>query len=365
MATWRLVIAQLTDNKPLGELTQFSNFQYTRSLSKLATCSFQIRSDNPLMDRLTKTDVIAKLYRDTTLQFCGPVVSSEEAADHETQTVSVNCADQGWVLTKRLTGKSSTGLQFTTPTDVANIAKQLIDGTNLDLDTRISTSAVTLTSGSSRTYTAGPYRFILDCITELGSTIDGFDWRIVPVESWSNGGLISTPVGYFDAQTLIGSNKPTAIFEYGVETRANILDYKITTTRDGQATRVYHPGSSPDAPVVTNSSTTVKNTWGLEEDAITGVDITDATMRQKLTDEHIAVRETPRRILTFTPHIDPGLTGRIPRAFVDYDIGDTVTVRIVNAGKVRFAGLVRVYGVTLSVDDQGFERVNLVTEDES
>jgi hypothetical protein len=364
MSLWTAV---LTDKyyKPLGELTQMTGFQYSRGLNKLATCGFTVRLDNEFVDALAACEGYLKLYRQNGLRYFGPLVTAEQQADASTKSLAVTSADVGWILSHRLAGKSTTGTIFAAPTDLAQIAKTLIDTTNAEWETGLSTSVGTLSAGSGRTYTAGPYRNILEIVQELATALDGYEWRVVPIDNWGDGVQTNIKIGYLEATPLIGSYKPLAVFEYGPNTRSNILTYNFSRTRDQQANRVFHALSDFSDPHFQNN-TAAQSNWGLMEDILSLPDVTDSSMRDGIIGEHVAVRGNPRDIVRITPHIDPGPNGIIPHPFEDYDIGDTITARIVVNGEIRFAGLLRVYGINVTVDDAtGFERVELVTEDDS
>jgi hypothetical protein len=348
---------------PQGEVRNFGGFQFTRAISKLAIAKFRVRLDNDLANSLASAERYIKVYRSGALVLFGPIISAEEVADRSEQTIEVTCADMGWFLTRRLAGKSASGHLFTVATGRAAIAKTLIDTANSESDTRLSTASYAHTAGSSITYKAGPYRPVLECVQELAGALDGFDWRVHPIENWVNGASITTNAGAIEMKTVIGAAKPNAVFEYGPATRANVLSYGKTRTRDQQANRVFHLRDGSN--VVTGNNAAAQAAWDLMEDVAAG-DITDGTFRQKLVDEHVAVRGYPRDLVRMTPHIDPGTAGHVPQPFVDYDIGDTITFRSVVNGQVRFAGSLRVYGITINVDQEtGFERVTLLLEDEA
>lgn len=349
---------------PQAELRNVSDLTFFRGINKLATLSFKVRLDNSQVNRLTACTGYIKLYRKGTLVFFGPIVSAEETADHDAQAVAVNCADAGWVLAHRICGRSATGQVYSTVTARSAIAKDLIDIANTAGETGISTTAYTLTSGSSITYKAGPYANLLATIQELGGALDGFDWLVRPIENWVNGASTGAKVGGFQASTIIGVTQANAVFEYGVGTRSNVLGYTITTSRDQQANMVFHVSGSDPSDVKTGTDAAAQTTWGILMDVVSA-DLTDATMRQKLVDEHAAVRGNPRTIVKMIPHIDPGAFGRVPDPFVDYDAGDTVTFRAIHAGQVRFSGLLRVYGITATMENSGFERVELTLQDDS
>lgn len=365
-ARWRAVV---TDSayKPLDELAAPGGIAYARSINKLATVSFAIPFTAKYFQVMADLQAYIKLYRNTSLMFFGPLITSEETAEREEQTMALTAADCGWILNKRLAGKSATGHQFTTATNVAAISKTLIDTANTEAETGIKTDTVTLTAGSSRTYTAGPYRPVIQSVQELGSALDGFDWRFVPIENWINGAVSGTKIGYFDAQTLIGVDNKTSVFEYGLSTRSNVVGYSKVTTRDGQASRVYLPDQNFNNVVGPATNTAAEAAgWGVTEDVLSLPDITDSTMRTQIVTEHTTVRGFPRKILRITPHIDPGATGRVPQPFVDYNIGDTIYAKIIANGSIRFQGAARVYGININIEaETGFERVELVLEDDS
>jgi hypothetical protein len=352
----------LTDraHTPVGQLTEAASVNCFRGLGKLSTCAFQIPLSNAHTERLAACDGHIKVYRKGSLLFVGPIITAEENAERETRSIAVTAADAGWYLGKRVVGKSTSGTLWTTATARHTIAKSLVDTANTEFETGIDTSFYTWTSGSAITYKAGPYALCLPIIQELGAALDGYDWFVYPRENWVNGAVANQKIGSMNVQTLIGSAKPNVVFEYGTNTRSNVLSYTKTTTRDTQANTVYHVGTDGSAKV---GFLSVLGGWPLMDDVISG-EFTDPTYRQKLVDEHVAVRGMPRTLMKMTPHIDPGVTGRVPEPFIDYDIGDTITFRAVAENIVRFSGTLRVYGIRSSIDPSGFERVELVLEDE-
>jgi hypothetical protein len=357
---YKIVLTDLSYT-PVAELRNVGGVTFTRALSKLAPFKFRVRLDHYEADRLAACEGYIKVYRNGVLLFFGPIITAEEVAEREVQTIALTCADIGWMLIHRLGGKSMTGTQWTSVTDRAVIAKSLIDTTNTENETGIQT-LTTPTSGEAITYKAGPYRHIMPMIQELGNALDGFDWRIVPLENWANGAVTSQKIGRFDSYEIIGTAQTNAVFEYGTGTRSNVLSYSKTRTRDTQATRVYHVS---DYNALTAQNTTATTQWKLMEDAI-AVDITDTAMRNGLLSEHVRVRANPRDLIRLTPHIDPGVTGRLPVPFTDYDIGDTIEARLSHNNVIRFAGALRVYGITATIEENSqFERIDLILEEES
>ena len=347
---------------PQGPVLGASSFQFFRGINKLATVQFQVPLEHTHEDRLSSLTGHIKVYRNKTLQYVGPLISAEEKADRNARSLAITSADAGWVLGKRIVGKSASGDRWTTATARHTIAKTLVDGANTEAETGINTTNYTWSSGSAISYKAGPYGNLLASIQELGNALDGFDWVVRPVENFADGAVSGPKLGSLQIATLIGSNQPNAVFEYGHGTRSNVTEYTKSVTRDGQANMVYHIGDTPGDPK-SSINTTSRATWGWMQDVVTE-QFSDSTLRQALADEHARVRAYPRVLVRMTPHIESG-DGRVPEPFVDYDVGDTIQFRAVHNGLVKFAGQLRVYGIRVTMDESGFERVELILEEEA
>jgi len=366
---WGLV---LTDSSyaPLGEILNASDRQIGLMLNGVDTLGFSVRLDNPLADPLLSTNCYVKAYRNSVLQFYGPVISAQEAADSNGARISVNAAGAAWILSKRLAGKNATGTVFGSATDRAAIVSSLIATTNIDGETGIQTNAANR-SGSALTYTAGPYRPIMDILTELASTFDGFDWRFMPIENYSGGVVTGQKISQLNAYpasgggpgvlgTTIGVDQDNAVFEWGNNTRGNIVAYNRSVSRDTQANKVYHNVSEgPDAPgypTFSASDPASISAYRLLE-ALVETDIHDTALRNSLLNAHIAVRKNPRQIIDFTPA--NGNLVNLPQYGVDYSVGDRVRARAQYNTSVRFDAMMRVWSVTFTIDENGTEQATL------
>ena len=369
---WRFVLTD-AQHRPVGEILNAGDRQVALPLNKLDTLSFKVRGDNYLADELLSCEGFIKGYRNGLIVYHGPIISAEETGDANGVSIAVNSAGAGWILTKRLAGKSSTGTVFSTPTDRAQIVKQLIqtadtEGAAFDPNgvTGIDVTTQPIVAASAVTYIAGPFRPISEIVTELATTMDGFDWRILPVDNFFNGGVTSPYIGQFFAQPLLGTDEPNVVFEYGAG-RNNIASYTRTINRDTQANRVFHfTSNGPDAfgyPTVSAIDASTITDWGLLED-LAQADLLDLGLRQSLVQQHVNVRKFPRQIIQFDPHIDPRSIGRVPQYGSDYTVGDSVRARAVYAGNLRFDAMMRVWGVQFTIDNNGVEKTTLTLADE-
>jgi hypothetical protein len=387
--TWVLADNNFT---PVGEILNAKNRRITLPLNKVSTASCQIRMDNPLVARLSDGEGYLKVYRDGVLRFYGPIITVEETVVKDSQTLVLNATDPGWIFSKRLAGKSDKGDTPGVNMDRATIFETLLDTANFEWDTGISTDNLTpapaafgdftgqaffraatdysgarRSSGSDITYTAGPYKPLIECLRELSTGRDGFDWRLVPFDNFdaSMGEISTDKIAEWQAFPLMGSDRPAAVFEYGTG-RLNVQDFKRTIDRQGQATKVYHNAAAgPDAPgypTVSAVDFEAALNWGILEDVAIG-DLELLSFRQRLVDEHIRVRSKPRQIIEFTPHIF--VPGRMPSYGIDYEIGDNVRVRIHHTDRMQFDGYIRVWGVSFEIDDAGVERVAITMAEEA
>lgn len=361
---WSFVLTDL-NYVPLGEILNAQNRVVSLSLNSYDTASLVVRLDNPLAPIMATVGGYLKAYRNGVLRFFGPIITAEETGDALGATVAVNCISPGWFLTKRLAGRSATGTVFSSATDRAQIIASLLATTNAENDTGIAAGA--MSAASSITYTAGPYRYISDLLTELSASYDGFDWRLIPVDNYANGVLTGPTIATMIAAPSLGTTQTNAVFEWGQNGRGNIASYTRQTTRDQQANQLFHfTSDGPDAPgfgtLSTNNTDSIA-IWRMTESLAEG-DIKDFNLRNALLAQHLAVRKSPRQTITFNPVVDPLNANRLPEFGIDYDVADRVRARAQYNSSVRFDAYLRVWGVSFSIDNSGAETASLTLSEQ-
>jgi len=359
MAQWTWVLTG-NDYRPVGELLNVYSMNVAFPLSKLDTCSFTVRLDNPMADLLLSCRGYLKGYRNGTLMYFGPIISAQESVDRETGTVAVNSVGAGWILNNRFAGKSASGDISTTALDRAVRFSQLLATANAEKLTGITPAASS--ASSTAIYSTGPYKKLITCLQELSTGSDGFDWRIIPVDNISSGTVNpGSTIGNIVMQPVIGSLKENAVFEHGIETKHNIASYERIVSRESQANKVYHNASpGPDAPGYPTVSALDDSSiadWGLLED-LAEADLLDLTMRTQLVSAHVDVRKQPRQTINFTPisSLNPAM---VPQLGTDFNIGDIVPARAVRNGVVRWSGLFRAYSAQFAFDNNGVEQMTI------
>ena len=344
----------------LGEVQDASERKLEIPLSKSATASFKIRTSNPILEDLYAADRVLKIYRYTIpseswdLLFNGPIVTLEATSDTGGPTVLVNASDPTFFFAKRVVGQYATwtspytGLLFSGVDKVA-VMQSLLGTANGYGETGVDDNGTAC--GTNVVYIAGPYKRLDEVMQELGDTADGFEWICEPQE------YASGKIGKWTAAATLGSSKLTAAFEYGPGTRANIAEFNYQKNWTDMANSVYNlpqslPATSPDIRTGTPDSTSITN-HGLYQEIVDATDLTNDTLRDALCNAHIAVRGNPRQIVTFAPVVNPAQDSSVPLYGYDYGVGDTVPVRIAPEGVDLVSGGVRVYRMTIELDNDG------------
>jgi hypothetical protein len=375
--TWRLVVTDHT-YVPQGEILNAYEKNITLPLNGLDLCSFRVRLDNPQADWLMSTEGYIKAYRNDVLRFFGPVVTAQETGGANDASVAVNAVGAGWIMTKRLVGKSAAGDVYISggvqaPLDRALRFKDLLDKCNNEVipvtgeavpGRETGLQILVASAASTAIYLGGPYKTLMGSLLELASGADGFDWRILPIENFQDYQVVGNKIGNVVMMPVIGTLRDSVVFEYGTG-KSNIIEYTRAVARDTQANKVYHNAAvGPDAPGFPTKyafNTASAAYYKLMED-IAEADLVDATLRQQLVNEHVAVRSYPRQSINFTPV--NSLHDTVPRFGEDFDIGDTVEGRAVYKNTVRFDALARVWGATFQIDNNGAETMTLQLSEE-
>jgi hypothetical protein len=371
MPTWSW---QLTDSSfvPVGELTNVKEPKLSIPLSKTNTASFTIRLDNPLVNYLNDTSAYMKIYRKigtgiANLLFFGPVQTVQEVSTGDQATLQVNASGISWVFSKRLTGKASNGegIKFPSGTNRAKRFVELLEACNTESETHIDFTTGPIECTSTNGYESTPYRYLSEVLNDLSQTAEGFDWRIVPIDNYMEGKVTGTKIGKFYTKDVIGENRPDAAFEWGTG-RHNVQSYTRTIDKTTSINKDFHllssgvaelplEGTIPSVKGITLAESEAK--YGRLEELLSA-SILSKELRERLLNANLEVRKQPRQTIAFQPEIDDG-SGRVPTYKEDFDIGDTLPIRIKYNEETRFEGTVRVYGVEFAFDENKKETQSL------
>lgn len=367
MVDWRYIVTDL-DGVELVELWAANDTNNERALNGMATVTGSIPLEHPAADLIvgsspaTRLRALLKAYRDGERFMVGPFTDAEETGGPDgVGAVSFVAASPLWRLLFVLAGKTVAGYGDGTPLapkDLGQIMRGLIDVANAEKDTGIRIGAIGVSSSSYLEQVF--FKKVAELIAELGpGRLGGPDFDLEPVEPFDDGAGVH--LATFNTYGTKGANRPEVVLEYGVGKR-NIANYRRPLSGGTRATRTYSIAAGwPDAiaagdtPVVTGLGLDAELEGERFEELIPG-GTTVLDLRQRLVDEHAAVRKHPREQWLVTP------VGNLEYEYgVDYEEGDTITARVVNphTGAVRLNGLVRVYGVKFARDAMGNETPEL------
>lgn len=355
----------LTDiqGTPLGEITGAASRSLTVPHLRLPTASFTIPLWHKRADDLISQDTILRIYRTDSLgvrriAFAGPVISVEEAANPEGQTIQANAVGPLWRLGKRLIGTSKAGYSDGTPaspTDLGLMMHNILDTVNgigytgISKGTRVASNSGVLAQVWLKN--AGQQ------IAELSASINAPEFVVDPTE-------VSYPAGAFPqlgvlnvAPVIGGITRSDAIFEYGTG-RGNIASYTRSRTLDGVLTQAFISVNGwPDGTTQdlrSDNRPAAIATRGVYEDVVNDAGILDDNLRDQLVDAHLDIRQGWRQTIVFTPTANAR-----PSWQTDFNVGDYVRAISKVRGITRFDAFFRVWGVTLTYDEAGSESVEV------
>lgn len=350
MSTWRFEITEL-DRTPIAEVINAHERKVNMALSRPSTASMKLAATSPLIPTLFDRDVLLRVWQDSTLRFWGPVqnvqLSSNEGG--EPPSVSVTAADPSIRFPKRMIYGGETN--FVTG-DKVTLVENAINNVNNDegggilagVKSHTGVRTAGKTCGTSATYFFQHFTTLGYLLTDLAASASGFDWHIEP-EVGAEAGVI----GYFNAAALLGSDKPGTVFEFGMG-RNNITAFTFTRDLTNLANRAIYVPDDDWLPIdFADKPSAVAR--GKYEVVAESIGLADVGLQEAWVKDVVNTKKDPRRILTMTPDFES--TGRVPVFGTDYYLGDTVRAGVSVNGSVIVNGIVRIYQVEASVDDNG------------
>lgn len=363
---WTFVLTDL-QGVVQGEINNADARQVVLPLNRLPTATFRIPLAHPLANTVLSQDCMVKAYRwdnviTRKLMFFGPVLSAEEQAERDVQSVQVNAVGPFWRLTKRLIGTDKNGISFGQTgalLEITEIAANVVSTVNGVSGGYTGITVTTRTSNTPPNMTkVGPYHLknAAELIAELSASVNAFDYEVVPVEPTASG--FTWPIiGNMRIVPYIGVTRPDAIFEYGGGA-ANIVGYQRAITRENYLNKGYvtAPGwpDGTDKELRVRENTASQTSRGLFEDSISDGGVGEDSVRDAIGDEHIYHRAAPRSLISVTvaPNAKPWI-------WESWEVGDTIRCRAAVRGTVRFDAMFRVWGATFDIDKNGNETVTL------
>jgi hypothetical protein len=189
---------------------------------------------------------------------------------------------------------------------------------------------------------------------EMVALDGGCDYDVIPVD----GSALAVPtmqMGTLNVYAKQGTNRPNAVFALGADIKSNVE--QITVSYAALTTFSTHTSTDVNGqPLMASAGTpsSAAGQFGLIEALQADTSVLDVTTLQAKAINDIALLSQLRPIVTVSnPLIDA------PAAFEDYFLGDTVSVSCRKGSLVLNAVPLRVHGIDLTVDENGYEHVSL------
>lgn len=347
---WRFVVTDLAGTAQ-GELLGVSQRRVRHAFNgKASTCSGRLRLDNPLADKVLSGSALIKAYDGDLHRLTALLDSAEEVTDAQGGSVSFVFADPWVVLLDRLIGKTSAGYSDATalaPLDKTTLVEHILAAANADY-TGIDIGELVPT-GATGFAAFAPFKPAGEAIAEIVNNLDGPDVRLVTQEPQTVTGGVR--LARLDIVAVLGRARPEVVFEHGTG-KKNVVSYNRAVT--GRVTNRIYGLPQDGAAAVTASDAVSIATYGVREQTISA-DL-PGVLLQRLADENVRIRKTPRQIITFQPtRQDPATPGRVPQFDRDFFLGDAITFRAVDplTATVRVNASMRVYAVEWAIDEEG------------
>jgi hypothetical protein len=355
MADWTCVVSTAA-GAGLGEIR--GQRQLTLGVSQRASAQIVLAATDRFFGQLAVWQHRLRMYDSTgALRFYGPLLTREiddagggGAPGLWQETLTFVDLTQQWDW--RQVGRDRNGAPYVlTSTYPSSMAIHLLNNTNSDLATGIiaGTDGIVGTQFSlSVNWTS-----LMAAITELAAPYGSFEWQLRYQEVAPP--YAGPPTIYFDAIAKVGTDRRTSTFWELVPSsgKGNIGTTKYTESGEqlitvcnvfGSDNKIGFQGDIGGHEAIYNCRM---------GDVVSVGDISDQTMLNMVAQAHVTVRNVPRVLLEVQP--PPSVSA--PVYGVDYQNGDIVTVRIVvpDAGFTLVNGALRIWGVQVTVDDNGVE----------
>jgi hypothetical protein len=354
---WQMVLVSYANTK-LGEILDAHDRTFTFNLHAPNTIQFTLPLiSSQVSNILTQKEAMILLYRNKKLAMTAEITSIEVTGANE--------GDHGFTVTavetmhtrlpKRLLGKTAAGLSA--PAAGADQGAWLSDV--LDLINVVDHTGLAMPYvAASGTISGGTWRYkpYMELMQELSATVNGFDFYQVPIDPSTGYGL----TGFINIKPVIGNTKANVVLEYGTGA-ANAREYQWLIHNESIINQAYAlPPQFPDNvgnKIATATASASIALRGLREEVIP-TDLSDYTLRSQLATLHINLRKQPREQFIIQPAQAIG-DGRVPEFLDDYNIGDMIRGRVQDQGILMLDAMVRMYGVNVSLSDEGQETVDL------
>lgn len=334
MDDWTFKLADSATMTPIAELVGARGRTLELGLNQPGSCSMNMHMDDTGAADVAPVTTCIIAYRNGSIKWSGPVWHLDE--DMVSNTMEIRAV--GWfeilnhrvLKTRKIYASQDAGL----------IAFDLLATANAEGATRVVEG--TRVASANRAVTFEAYHPIGRAIHDLSQVENGYDWWVNPSTRALN------------IYSLLQTDRTNVVMGLGEGAggQASIGSAKRSIDASSLANRFIAIGQGATAQ---SDDATSQSTYGIYEDTAQ-LGEHGSSVLLAYSGVEVLLRKDPWVSYEITPRpADPD--GIVPVPFVDYEVGDKVYISI-DRGRVNVQKqAVRVFGLTLSIDDNGGERV--------
>ncbi len=335
---WLFELAYSSNMSRIAELTLARSRVLTTTLNRAGEFSFQVPIEHSTTDLISEVETCVLIKRRNfesglfEIVWSGPVWSLDLTTPN---TCSVKCV--GWLQTldKRLLPAD---VEYNS-IDAGSIVRDIIqDLTAADPTAPYYVIPGVINPTSIRTREFKAHESVLSIIQGFSEIENGFDHYVDPTTRELN------------ISNFMGVNNSNLAFEYG----NNIGGVTRSSDTSRLCNRLYVSGGSGTTPQIANN-TDSQERYGLFEEYVALSDVRTNDILQAYAAAELAFRAYPLRIYSFTTR-PAGYGSVTPRIFKDFSVGDIGYLTINKGPLVLNKQAVRVFGASVSFDDNGNEQ---------
>lgn len=339
---WQIFLAQSDDLEILAEITdQCRDKSLSLQLNRPGSFSCNIPLQSDWTEYLEPWQYCVVLQKNKEIVWSGPLQTKEE--NFNSSKIDLNFV--GWfeLLNHRFIVDASHTYTTTNRGTVAFNLLALANGLVLASEVRptgITEGANTSTGTITKTFER--WQNIGQSIVELTEIESGFDFDINPVTKEMN---IREWSEFADRTDVVWG------FGWGPD---NLKEFTRNTDGDALKNDYYliaQLGSAAHA----NDTDDGLDIYGVHQEVIQESELTDFDYAGTIANIELATNKRPRVLLQMSPR--PGNGANIPSIFEDYIIGDKTYVTAKRSGTEILGQPVRIFGVSLSIDELGNENL--------
>lgn len=342
---WKFILANSSDMSIIGELVNARNKSLDLALNKPGTARFQLSITDAMAPYINEEITCVLAYRNETCLWSGPVWTVSESLPED--TLDVGCV--GWFQELNEARELHTNVSYA-ETDSGVIAFSLIDILNVQEpthQTRIIKGTSMSSQNRTRDYQVG--QKVGSLIQELSDIEAGYDFSVDPLTRELNIYYNNVKVG----TTIygIGEDRPNTVFglDWGPD---NLQSLKRESDTSKLRNRIYARGKFSTIEADDEPS---QDLYGVFEETVVLTDVVEDTILGAYANATVLFRKDPSRVISFVPAQFSNNTDNVPEPFVDYNIGDIIYIGANRGRLIIERQAIRVFGMTIGIDEEGNE----------